>query len=213
MKILPVFVTTLLTLGSLSACGDDDSSGGGSDASGDANTTQDASGDAKAADANVADANVSEDGSVSDAAGGDAELDAATNLPEAVAVIAPTGETEATTSGLVTFTTDGDVVTITYELENCPDGEHQTHIHEGDGCGSREAQGMHWGPERGEGIPNIVCSGGTGSLTYSRNADDAKTLWTVDDGEDTDIVGHPVVIHGLSSSDRIACGVIQVAPL
>ncbi len=70
---------------------------------------------------------------------------------------------------------------------------------------------MHWGPTRGEGIPDITCAGGTGSLTYTRDASDAEIAWTIGDPASSNIVGQAVVIHGAEdNNDRIGCGVIAV---
>jgi superoxide dismutase, Cu-Zn family len=104
-------------------------------------------------------------------------------------------------------------VQVTYAIENCPQGEHQTHIHEGTGCASTAQQGMHWGPTRGENIgPTgmITCDAQMrGALVYTRPSTNATTRWTIGDGATSDILGHPVVVHGLSMNDRHGCGVIQ----
>jgi hypothetical protein len=77
-------------------------------------------------------------------------------------------------------------------------------------------QGMHWDGARGENIgPNggeITCDAQmTGALTYTRASTAAATRWTIGDGGATDIVGHPVIVHGVNDSDvRHTCGVIQL---
>ena len=74
---------------------------------------------------------------------------------------------------------------------------------------------MHWGPARGEDIgPNggeITCTAAmTGTLTYTRMSNNATTRWTIGDGANSDVVGHPVIVHGLTTNDRHGCGVIQL---
>jgi Cu/Zn superoxide dismutase len=120
-----------------------------------------------------------------------------------------------TITGTVTFVEVAGGVQVTYSLENCPAGPHPTHIHEGTGCGTTAMQGMHWGPTRGENIgPNggeITCdSQMRGTLVYTRSNSNATTLWTIGSGANSDVVGHPVVIHGATSDERHGCGVIQM---
>ena len=149
-----------------------------------------------------------------DSGGGGAEAGGAAKM--AVADIMPfmTG----TITGKVTFVEVAGGVQVTYMLENCPAGRHPTHIHAGNGCGNVAMQGMHWGPARGEDIgPNggeITCGADMrGMLVYTRPSTAANTRWTIGDGSMSDIIGHPVVIHGVMDSDqRHGCGVIRAAP-
>jgi hypothetical protein len=130
-----------------------------------------------------------------------------------VATIAPL--TPGTIEGTVTFTEVPSGVKVTYSLTSCPEGQHPTHIHAGTGCGATE-QGVHWGPTRGE---NIGPSGGEiscdstmkGTLNYTRLNTDPMTRWTIGGDSATDVVGHPVIIHGLTGTAREGCGVIQGA--
>jgi Cu/Zn superoxide dismutase len=121
-----------------------------------------------------------------------------------------------TITGTVTFVEVAGGVQVTYALENCPAGPHPTHIHEGTGCASATQQGMHWGPARGENIgPNggeITCdSQMRGTLVYMRPNTPANTRWTIGDNTAaSDVVGHPVVVHGATSDERHGCGVIQL---
>jgi PPE-repeat protein len=120
-----------------------------------------------------------------------------------------------TIMGTATFTAAGADVTVKIDLTNCPTGTHGIHIHEGTGCGSTAAQGSHWGPQRGEGIGTgqgqIVCDAQMkASLTYTRMGTAANLRWTIGDGATSDIVGHPVVVHGLDMADRHGCGVITM---
>jgi Cu/Zn superoxide dismutase len=136
--------------------------------------------------------------------------DAGEPVPTAVATIV---EAEGGTGimGTVTFTQRGTDVEVVYDVTSCPDGSHPTHIHQGDGCGSRGEQGMHWDVPRGEMIPDVVCSGGNGDLTYTRDDREPDLTWTIGDSEVSDVVGHPVIIHGSPDADqRIGCGVIEL---
>jgi hypothetical protein len=50
-----------------------------------------------------------------------------------------------------------------------------------------------------------------GALTYTRVGTAANAKWTIGDGSTTDVVGHPVIIHGVNDSNqRHACGVIML---
>jgi len=128
----------------------------------------------------------------------------------AVATIA--GIEGGTITGTATFTLEGTSVKVVYDVSNCPTGSHSTHIHAGTGCGDRDKQGMHWDGTRGEGIPNLSCGADKkGTLTYTRTAAVAGTKWTLGDGSATDIVGHPLIVHGINASDRHGCGVITLS--
>jgi hypothetical protein len=60
---------------------------------------------------------------------------------------------------------------------------------------------------RGEGIPDIACKGTTGTTEAKRNTFDKRVIWSIGSGDETDVVGHVVVVH--DGADRIACGVIE----
>lgn len=111
-------------------------------------------------------------------------------------------------------------VRITVTLAGCPEGVHGIHIHEGTACTTTTTQGDHWGgtgtaamPTRGEGIGGtglgeITCNfAGQATLTYDRTNANPATLWTVGDGSATDIIGKPLIVHGLTGA-REGCGVI-----
>ena len=64
---------------------------------------------------------------------------------------------------------------------------------------------------RGEGIPNIQCSGMTGTSTVTRDSADPKLTWTIGGDATTNVVGHVVVVHDATTpSKRIACGKIAM---
>ncbi len=121
-------------------------------------------------------------------------------------------------TGTVTFSQEADGVKVVYALENCPEGIHPTHIHAGTGCADRNAQGDHWDGKRGVGIggkSEIMCGAdGKGMLTYTRKTNDAPAAWSIGDGKNTDIVGHPLIVHGVgaNSTQRHGCGVITLSP-
>jgi hypothetical protein len=94
-------------------------------------------------------------------------------------------------------------------------GAHPMHIHQGTSCATVADQGMHWDTVRGENIgPNggeITCGADMkGMLVYTRTNADPATRWTIGDGSRTDVIGHPVVVHGVMNTDlRHGCGVIK----
>jgi Cu/Zn superoxide dismutase len=205
LSVSAMLLTSLVVVG----CGDDDGPPATADAgrtTGDSGTIADAgSGDDDSGTGDV------DGGEASDDAG---STDAGEPLPTAVATIEATDESgDGAIAGTVTFTQRGDAVEVVYALTSCPDGAHPTHLHQGDGCDTRRAQGMHWDGVRGEGIPDIECAGGVGALTYTRTADDPDTAWSIGGDAATDILGHPVIIHGAADTEvRIGCGVIESAP-
>jgi Cu/Zn superoxide dismutase len=132
----------------------------------------------------------------------------------------PEGPTEVATiegfgtgsvTGKVTFSEGKEGIEVAIELQNCPDGTHPVHVHEGLGCATSAEQGPHWGPGgvRGEGIPNVECSGGKGRVEYVNTHDEADRVWTLDGAPDTDPAGHAFVVHAADGT-RIGCGVIEV---
>jgi hypothetical protein len=106
--------------------------------------------------------------------------------------------------------TAADSVTVTITLDGCfPGKQYPVHIHTGSACTDTTTQGGHWDMTRGEGIPNILCSTTSGSVTYNRAATDPTLKWSVGDGSATDVIGHTIVVHDPDNSMvRIACGVI-----
>lgn len=155
-------------------------------------------------------------GGTAGAAGGTAGAGgAAPTYSAAYATIAPfaTG-TIAGTASLVPVTGG---VKITVTVNNCPVGAHGIHIHAGTACTDANTQGGHLGgtgttanPTRGEGMGDLTCNAaGMGMLEYTRMDTDPALKWTLGGGAvDTNVVGHPIVIHAVGASDRLACGLI-----
>jgi Cu/Zn superoxide dismutase len=126
----------------------------------------------------------------------------------AAATIAPFGMGN-TVAGTVTFMQVGADVSITVALSNCPDGPHGVHIHQGTSCADAMAQGDHWDMVRGEGIPDVVCTGGMGTSSTTRTPVDPVKAWTVGGAPATDVIGHAFVVHNPGMpAPRIGCGVI-----
>jgi Cu/Zn superoxide dismutase len=192
--------TSICLVALLGACGDDSGAPADSGTSGrDSGTPRDA-GPAR------------DGGGGSDGGGGtdSGGTDAGEPLPMAVATIME-AEGDTGIMGTVTFIQRGTDVEVVYDITNCPDGAHPTHIHNGRGCGSRPEQENHWDGMRGELIPDLNCSGGTGTLTYTRDDRDPDIAWSIGGGGPTDILGHPVIIHGAGDTDpRIGCGIITL---
>lgn len=131
----------------------------------------------------------------------------------AVATLTGFGSTPETVKGTATFAkATGTDVKVTVEISNCTDGkEYPVHIHEGTSCADAMAQGDHWGPARGEGIPSVKCMGTTGKSELTRPATPTNLAWTIGGDTATNVVGHAFVVHQPdvpSMPPRIACGVI-----
>ena len=175
---------------SLVACGDDDGAAGTS-GSGGTGGTGGAGGTGGDNDSGTA------------GTGGDTDSGAPGATAEAT--LAPFGS--GTITGTATFTQDGDDVTVTITLNDCADGDHPVHIHEGTSCADATAQGGHWDMARGEGIPVISCANDTGTVTYTRVGTDAKP-WTIGGDATTNVIGHAFVVHD-GSAMRVGCGIIE----
>jgi len=133
--------------------------------------------------------------------------------PAGSAVATITGFMGGTVTGMATFSKGtGTDVKVDVALASCVAGKsYPVHIHEGTSCASAMAQGDHWGPARGEGIPNVTCSGTTGTSTTTRPATPTNLAWTIGGDMATNVVGHAFVVHDPDVAmmpPRIACGVI-----
>jgi hypothetical protein len=82
------------------------------------------------------------------------------------------------------------------------------HIHEGTSCDNAMTQKGHWGPMRGEMIPNIMCgTGSVGSTSTGRDMSNPELTWSLGDMTESDVIGHVLVIHDADDPNvRIACG-------
>jgi len=129
---------------------------------------------------------------------------------EPMAAAALSGLGTATMTGTATFVQSGTDVTLELTLNGCASGKsYPVHIHQGASCADATAQGGHWDTARGEGIPNIACTAGTGSAEHTRAATPPEIAWSIGGDAATDVVGHVIVVHDADTpTTRIACGVI-----
>jgi Cu/Zn superoxide dismutase len=140
---------------------------------------------------------------------GGATAGSGATMPTAVATIA--GFMGGTVTGTATFVQNGTSVTVTVSLMNCPDGPHPVHIHQGTSCMDATMQGAHWDTTRGEGIPDVMCTGMTGTSTVTRMATDPMLAWSVGGAAATNVVGHAFVVHNPGDpAPRIGCGLIAM---
>jgi hypothetical protein len=112
--------------------------------------------------------------------------------------------------GTATFTQRVEDVDLVVNLTDCPDGNHQFRIHDGYSCDNDTTEGMPWG-ERGTGIgpeSGIACSGGKGTLMYTRSGADKTKNWTVGDHvQETDLTAHVVIVSDEKDpNSRASCG-------
>jgi len=116
-----------------------------------------------------------------------------------------------TVTGTAKFTQTGTDVTVVVTLANCPDGLHGVHIHQGTSCADATMQGAHWDMTRGEGIPDVMCTGMAGTSMVTRKADMPALAWTVGGAAATNVIGHAFVVHDTSATPppRIGCGLIK----
>lgn len=126
----------------------------------------------------------------------------------AIAILQPFGD--GTVTGTATFLQNDKEVSVVVALNNCPDGAHGVHIHQGTICADVDAQGGHWDMTRGEGIPDVMCSEGRGTSMTMRAMDDPRA-WTIGGPAETNLVGHVFVVHDSTApKTRVGCGPITV---
>jgi Cu/Zn superoxide dismutase len=116
-------------------------------------------------------------------------------------------------------TMDGKVK-LDVALTGCPEGMHGFYIHAGTECGKSGAEALaHWDPLMA-GVHGQVNDGGNHHAgdagmvmckadltgTFSITTDE----WNLIYGDELNPVGHAVIVHGLDSATRVACGVITV---
>jgi len=113
--------------------------------------------------------------------------------------------------GNATFTQMGvDVIVVVNLTGGCADGNHMFRIYDGDSCDNASTEGMPWTP-RGVGLgpdPGIPCTGGKGSLNYTRKGDDkTKNLTVASHDTATDLSTHVVIVSDEKDpNSRASCG-------
>lgn len=131
--------------------------------------------------------------------------------------------------GTVTFTQNGDEVTMNAEFTGLTEGEHAIHIHENADCSADDATsaGGHWNPAsmdhgklestdeyHGGDIGNMTADA-DGNATMEFSTDE----WCIGcDDENKNIIGHGVVVHAKAddftsqpsgaAGSRVSCGEI-----
>jgi Cu-Zn family superoxide dismutase len=140
-------------------------------------------------------------------------------------------KSKSTATGTVSFTQEGDVVTMIATINGLSEGSHAIHLHEKADCSSDDglSSGGHWNPtaqphgkwgavegfHKGD-IGNFeVGAEGNGSITFSTDQ------WCIGCGDETkDILGKAIIVHqgtddftsqpSGAAGSRISCGgVIQ----
>ncbi len=140
-------------------------------------------------------------------------------------------KSNSTVTGTVTFTQEGDIVTMVATMSGLSQGTHAIHLHEKADCSSDDGKssGGHWNPtaqphgkwEAADGfhqgdIGNFEADAdGNGSITFTSNQ------WCIGCGDDTkDIIGKAIIVHegtddftsqpSGAAGTRVSCGgVIQ----
>lgn len=138
-----------------------------------------------------------------------------------------TSRADMTVSGMVTFSQEGDVVTIIAHIEGAPPGVHGFHIHEIGDCSSEDFKSagghfnptdtVHGGPQDAErhagDLGNVeIGENGSAHLELSSN------LISLGDGPNA-VIGRGVILHADAddlvsqptgaAGARLACGVIE----
>ncbi len=143
----------------------------------------------------------------------------------AMATLTPRGD--MTVSGMVMFSQEGDVVTITAHIEGAPPGMHGFHIHEVGDCSSEDfkSAGGHFNPaDTVHGSPDDAerHAGDLGNIEIgedgSAHLEISSELITLGEGANS-VNGRGVILHEMAddlvsqptgaAGSRLACGVIE----
>jgi Cu-Zn family superoxide dismutase len=133
-----------------------------------------------------------------------------------------------TAKGKVTFTSQGDQVTVTVSVTNAPPGIHAFHIHDVPACGNAGMEaGGHWNPtatDHGDWTAMPHHLGDIGNITVDASGNGSKSLttnaWSIGTGAANDVVNHSVILHASpddfttqptgNAGGRISCGIIRL---
>lgn len=151
-------------------------------------------------------------GTAGGSAGAGAGTGAGAGGSASTAIATLAGFMGGTVTGTATFAKGASTdVSVTIALSNCMAGKaYPVHIHAGTSCADVASQGDHWGPARGEGIPDVTCTTTTGTGMHTRTAANPTTSWTIGGDALTNVVGHAFVVHSADMPmTRVACGVIR----
>lgn len=136
-------------------------------------------------------------------------------------------KSNSTVTGTVTFTQEGDIVTMVATISGLSEGTHAIHLHEKADCSSDDGKssGGHWNPtaqphgkwgategfHKGD-IGNFEADAdGNGSITFTSDQ------WCIGCGDDTkDILGKAIIVHqgtddftsqpSGAAGTRVSCG-------
>jgi superoxide dismutase, Cu-Zn family len=110
-------------------------------------------------------------------------------------------------SGTAKFTQRGEDVELELNMTQCPDGKHRITIHDAFSCDGGQ-KGDVWKP-RGDGIgpsEGFTCSGGKGTLKYTRSGADKNNNWTVGDHVvATDLTSRIVIVSSTADFNSVDC--------
>jgi len=153
-----------------------------------------------------------------------------TETKEKVAVANMDAKSESNVSGTLTFTQNGDKVSMKAEISGLTTGEHAIHIHAIGDCSSDDGKsaGGHWNPteeNHGKWEHSEFHKGDIGNLVADENGNATITkdtdLWCLNcDDENKNIVGKAVIVHAIAddftsqpsgaAGARVACGEITM---
>lgn len=110
-------------------------------------------------------------------------------------------------NGTAKFTQRGEDVDLELDMTRCPDGQHRVTIRAGFSCDNPDTKGPVW-ERSGDigGADGVVCSGGKGTLRYTRSGADKSRNWTVGDHVvATDLTAHVVIIGKADDPNSLDC--------
>ena len=129
---------------------------------------------------------------------------------ELAAVTTNTEDGRAGITGMGTFSETATGVDLDLQLHGCMFSEtFSAFVQDGTNCDEATLTGPHWDSPRGEGLPEISCTGrsGGGHTYFTRYKREPK-LWSIGTPASSNILGHALVIYEPGSLRPLACGVI-----
>lgn len=133
----------------------------------------------------------------------------------AVVNLRPVAGSSPAVQGSARFVSTATTVDLRIESNGCDSSQaYPVRVLDGDACGATRLSDPAWDPPRGEGIPNLQCTGvasGIGRVAHGRARAQPERSWSIGTGDDSDLLGRALALFDPTTGVQLACGVIEAA--